>query len=253
MTKTPSPVSPDETLEMVSVSAGDNSQAAAADRTAKRRFWLALLFCFGPWVAVYIGLYRFGSAMISFLLYHTFCLLAGLFLRSPALPKIDQMPLIRRRVLVGVVILANLGAAILYSQLGNILLDRPRVLNQMQTSGLPPNTYYWLFPYFAIVNPLAEEFFWRGGVYPALRHRLPHWVLAALLTSVFFGGWHWLVVRLFVEPWLAIGSTAMIALVGFMLTVVYERTRRLLYPIALHALAGDMPLLVILWMVSILE
>jgi membrane protease YdiL (CAAX protease family) len=213
-------------------------------------FLLAVLLSFCPWAAVYAGLYFYRSAPLAFVFYHIFCFIGGLLLRSPGLPKLDPPSALRRRILIAVILVANLGAATLYSLIGSLLFDRPHVLRQMETSGLPPTTYFWLFPYFAIVNPLAEEFFWRGGVYAAFRRYLRHWWEAALLASFFFGAWHWLVVRLFVISWLAILSTLTIAIVGFLLTIVYERTRRLPYPIALHALAGDMPLLVVLYLMQ---
>jgi membrane protease YdiL (CAAX protease family) len=117
-------------------------------------------------------------------------------------------------------------------------------------SGLPPTSYLYLFPYFAIVNPLLEEFFWRGGVYAALRRITPHWTWAAVVSSLFFGAWHWLVITLFVAPWVALSATLVIAMVGFLFTLIYERTTRLIYPIVFHALAGDLPLLVVLTLVS---
>jgi membrane protease YdiL (CAAX protease family) len=83
-----------------------------------------------------------------------------------------------------------------------------------------------------------------------LRQRFPDWRVAACIASFFFGAWHWLVVRLFVAPWLAILTTLLIAGVGYVLTMVYERTRHLALPIALHALAGDAPLLVVLALLS---
>jgi membrane protease YdiL (CAAX protease family) len=208
--------------------------------------FLALL----PWGAVWFGLHKNNSAPLAFVCYHALCLIGGLLLRSPGLPRTERVSPMRRRILVGVVLLANVGAAILYTLVGSLLLDRLRVLERMEVSGLPPTSYLYLFPYFAIVNPLAEEFFWRGGVYAALRRVTPHWTWAAGISSLFFGAWHWLVIMLFVEPWVALTATVSIALVGFLLALIYERTSRLIYPIVFHALAGDLPLLVILALVT---
>lgn len=208
--------------------------------------FLALL----PWGAVWFGLYKNNSAPLAFVYYHALCLIGGLLLKSPALPKTERVSPMRRRILVGVVVLANVGAAALYTLVGSLLLDRPRVLERMEVSGLPTTSYLLLFPYFAIVNPLVEEFFWRGGVYPALRRITPHWTWAAAVSSLFFGAWHWLVITLFVFPWVALTATLAIAMVGFLFTLIYERTSRLLYPVAFHALAGDLPLLVVLLLIS---
>lgn len=215
------------------------------------RLILVLLLCLSPWVAVWAGLYRFGSAPLAFVFYHVFCLVGGLLLRSPALPKTERVSSQRRELLIGITLVANVATVILYLTVGGLLLDQPAVLTQMKTRGLPTTTYFWLFPYFAIVNPLAEEFFWRGGVYGQLRKVFPNWIYAALISSAFFGAWHWLVVRLFVAPHLALPATLGIAGVGFLLAYLYEDHRRLIYPITLHALAADVPLLIVLYLVGI--
>lgn len=203
-----------------------------------------------PWGAVWFGLYKNNSAPLAFVCYHLLCVFGGLLLRSPALPKTERVSPMRRRILVGVVLLANISAAVIYTLVGSFLLDRPRVLQRLEVSGLPPTSYLLLFPYFAIINPLVEEYFWRGGVYASLRRITPHWTWAAGVSSLFFGAWHWLVISLFVFPWVALTATLAIAAVGFLFTLIYERTRRLLYPIAFHALAGDLPLLVVLLLIS---
>jgi membrane protease YdiL (CAAX protease family) len=210
------------------------------------RVGLVLLLALVPWLAVYIGLYEQGSALRAFLYYHAVCVVGGLILRSPGLSAAG-MPF-RRYLwpLIGIAVGINTLAAVLFSLVGAVLLDRAQILDLMSARGLPPARYIFLFPYFSIVNPVVEEYFWRGGVYATLRQRFGTWQTPALISALFFGAWHWLVVRLFVSPVLALLTTLAIAGVGFVLTLVYERTRHLALPIALHALAGDAPLLVIL-------
>jgi membrane protease YdiL (CAAX protease family) len=204
-----------------------------------------------PWPAAGWGLYRHQSAALAFVGYHTLCLIGGLILRSPGLPpppaRLYTFP---RPHLFTAIVLANGFTLLIYALVGGALFDRPHVLALLDARGLPPQSYVWLFPYFAIVNPLAEEIFWRGGVYATLRHMRTPWVWTAILTSFFFGAWHWLVIRLFLTPPIAICSTVVIMGIGFALTAVYERTRRLAYSIILHALAGDVPLLLLLLLLS---
>lgn len=214
------------------------------------RHFLALLFAVGPWGAAWAGLYLGHSAPLAFLYYHALCFGGAYVLRSPGLPAAERLYPLDRRLLIGAVIGANLIALSLYASVGTALLDSPRVLGLLSAQGLPPASYAWLFPYFAVVNPLAEEFFWRGGVYATLRHLFRSWWWPAVITSILFGAWHWLVIRLFVAPWLALTATVCIMVVGFLLTLVYERTRRLAYAIILHALAGDAPLLLLLILVG---
>ncbi|MES2463016.1 MAG: type II CAAX endopeptidase family protein [Armatimonadota bacterium] len=211
---------------------------------------LAIFLGILPWPAAGLGLYQFHSAPLAFVGYHILCFIGGLLLRSPALPPTAESWRFRRRHLLGTILCANAFTLVAYLYVGAALLDKPLVLGLMAKRGLPPSTYFWLFPYFALVNPLAEEFFWRGGVYAALRPSFKSWVPAALLSALQFGAWHWLVIRLFVNPWVALAATALIAGIGFLLALTYERTRRMSYPVILHAFAGDAPLLLLLVMLG---
>jgi len=187
-----------------------------------------------------------NSAPLAFGLYHGLCFAGGFLLRSPGLPDPEKVYAVRIRHLLFAVLGANAVTLLLYSLVGAALLEKPRVLDFLATRGLGPDTYVWLFPYFALVNPLAEEFFWRGGVYPTYRRLFRSQIAAALLAAGFFGAWHWLVLNLFVAPAIALGATVGIVLVGLALTALYEGTRKLAYPIALHAFAADAPLLLLL-------
>ena len=202
------------------------------------------------WPAAAAGLYWKQSAPLAFVFYHLVCVCGGLLLRSPGLPAPLRLYPVKRRVLLVIVLAANAVTFLMYAGVGAALLDRPLILGLLEKRGLPPSAYPFLFPYFALVNPLAEEFFWRGGVYATLRHLWKNWTIPAVIASVFFGAWHWLVIRLFVAPVIALGATLLIMGIGFLLTLTYERTRRLAYPVALHALAGDAPLLLLLLLVG---
>lgn len=215
-------------------------------RVPRGRAALAILLGFLPWPAAGLGLYQFHSAPLAFVGYHILCFIGGLLLRAPALPPTAESRRFRRRHLLGTILAANAFTLVAYLYAGAALLDKPLVLGLMAKRGLPPSTYFWLFPYFALVNPIAEEFFWRGGVYAALRPLGKSWKTGAILSAIQFGAWHWLVIRLFVNGWVAFGTTVLIAGIGFLLALTYERTRRLGYPVILHAFAGDAPLLLLL-------
>ena len=215
------------------------------------RYALALVLGIAVWPAAWAGLYRNHSALLAFVFYHLVCAGGGFLLRSPGLPAPLRLYPISRRALLTTVAAANVVTLISYLLVGAVLLDRKSALDILATRGLPPSTYFFLFPYFAIVNPLAEEFFWRGGVYATLRHLFHNaWWAAALVSSVLFGAWHWLVIRLFVAPPVALAATLAIMGIGFGLAAVYERTRRIAYSVILHALAGDAPLLLLLLLIS---
>jgi uncharacterized protein len=79
------------------------------------------------------------------------------------------------------------------------------------------------------VAPVAEEFFFRGFFYRALRSRFS-WLVAALIDGVLFGAIHWD----------GTGEGALIlpplAFLGFVFCLVLERTGSLYPVIALHAI-----------------
>jgi uncharacterized protein len=79
------------------------------------------------------------------------------------------------------------------------------------------------------IAPVAEEFFFRGFFYRALRSR---WsvLTAALIDGVLFGAIHW--------DFSGEGALILppLALLGFMFCLVYERTGSIFPVIALHAL-----------------
>jgi membrane protease YdiL (CAAX protease family) len=87
-----------------------------------------------------------------------------------------------------------------------------------------------------LVAPVAEEVFFRGLLYNALRQRLPMFV-AVLLQAVAFG---------LIHPFGLAGAAA-VAVGGLALGLVYERRKTLLAPILLHALVNATGMTLIAW------
>ena len=77
-----------------------------------------------------------------------------------------------------------------------------------------------------VAAPVIEEFFFRGFLYTALRRRLPT-IAAAVIVGVLFGSVH-----------IPTGAEAapVLAVLGLMLCLVYEKTGSIYPCIALHAL-----------------
>jgi membrane protease YdiL (CAAX protease family) len=78
-----------------------------------------------------------------------------------------------------------------------------------------------------VVAPLAEEFFFRGYFFGALRNWRGVWP-AAIITGIFFGGIH--------VGSAPIGFLVPLAFFGFVLCLIYDRTRSLYPCIALHCI-----------------
>jgi membrane protease YdiL (CAAX protease family) len=85
-----------------------------------------------------------------------------------------------------------------------------------------------------LVAPFAEEVFFRGMVYNALRQRMPVY-LALPIQAAVFG---------FMHPFDVVNSSA-VALVGLALGILYEWRKTLAAPICLHMLFNGMSVLAI--------
>ena len=108
------------------------------------------------------------------------------------------------------------------------------VLQWLQST---PNTYLSLTILIMAVSigPVAEEFFFRGFLYNALKTRLPLWLAAVIQAAIFA----------VIHNYGVLNSIA-IFLLGIAFVIVYERRKTLLSPIIVHILINAM------WVVPLL-
>ena len=215
---------------------------------ANREFWFWSL---APWPAVSAGLYLFHSALLAFALYAGVCLLGARQLGSL---KFSLRTRLSWKVHLAVAVVANIALVSGYVFLGKWLMPVERMRESLASVGVTRASFWWLFPYFLIGNPLVEEKFWRGGISLRLFGGFP---LGSAISGIFFGAWHSLPVFLFMPAWSASLTVLGIIMVGIGLAEVAsdlfeaktERTRGgyLGDAVLLHALAADLPLLLILW------
>nr|WP_309690015.1 CPBP family intramembrane glutamic endopeptidase [Armatimonas sp.] len=217
----------------------------SSTKTPKKRFssplWLALL----PWPAVAAGLFVFHSAFLAFLFYACGCLYGTWRLDGFSCPLRPKWSL---RTHLTVASVSNLVLIGLYQFLGKWLLPADLLLERLATVGVTKASFVWLFPYFLIGNPLVEELFWRGGL--RLKSFIPGQPLPSLYVAFFFGAWHSLPIFLIAPLWVAPLALLGIMAIGFALAEVADLTQTLGDAILLHALAADLPLLIILWIAS---
>jgi membrane protease YdiL (CAAX protease family) len=211
--------------------------AMSSTKTPNKRSSEALALALLPWPAVAAGLFLFHSALLAFLLYACVCLWGTWRLEGFACSLKPKWPL---RVHLGVALASNIVLVGLYQLLGKWLLPTELLNERLATVGITPASFGWLFPYFLIGNPLVEELFWRG----VLGKRGPFY------TAILFGAWHSLPIFLIAPLWVAPLAVLGIMAVGFALGEVVERTKTLGDAILFHALAADLPLLIILWLAS---
>jgi len=202
-----------------------------------------------PWLAAWLGSYILESAVASFLLYHTLCISSAFIYRRQYGPR-NSKPFPRHHwIALAASCLAVCFVTYLAIGLFGFLAEPARVIDGLKRQHIPldKTAYVVLFAYFALVNPAAEEFFWRGTIYSALRRRRLGIRKSTIISAFLFGSWHWLIIRLFFPPLFAIVITLGIVVIGELFGRFYERTRSLPALCLLHSLGADVPVLVILW------
>jgi membrane protease YdiL (CAAX protease family) len=193
----------------------------------------AFVWALLPWPLVGAGLYVFHSALVAFALYAVGCLLGAWRLGTQP----NLRPALSIKIHLGIALVANLVLVGGYALLGHWVMPIEKMRASLASVGVTRASFLWLFPYFLIGNPLVEERFWRGSFQPRVGRNV---------AAIFFGAWHWLAVSLFMPWWSALLATLGVMGVGLALGEVSLRTKNLGDAILFHALAADLPLLIIL-------
>ncbi len=216
----------------------------------KRRVVARTLFvgCL-PWLAAFLGSYVAHRAIVSFLLYHTLCFTASVVYRHRYGPREHRQMPFRRWAQIAVLCAAV--CVVTYFGVGFLgwLINADHVKRGLVSQGIGTSkaALIGLYLYFAVVNPIAEEFFWRGSIYLGLRASGWSSRRAGIVSSLLFGSWHWLIVRFFFSPEMSILITISIVAVGWAFSLLYERARSVPLVALAHALGADVPILVALW------
>lgn len=121
--------------------------------------WIAPALAY---LAVGLGIFRFHSAWGALAGFHIAIILSLLIAR----PNIPVKTLLRstkiKWILLSILLCGSSGVALyfLWDQFG-FVSDLP---GQVESLGLTSSTWIPFLAYFALVNPFAEEYFWRGSL-----------------------------------------------------------------------------------------
>jgi membrane protease YdiL (CAAX protease family) len=189
-------------------------------------FWCLAIYL---WVA--LGMFVFKNALLTMVVYHIALCGGGWFFLRPKLQLRFDMKHIGAAAfaLVG-------GFALSWLALEFVLPILPASFFPVVTAyplnelGMNARSYLLIAVYFGLINPLAEEAFWRGRILPTLvdtRSPAPN-----LLHAVIFAGYHVMPLSLmFTQLWL---PAAAVLIGGCVFGIIALRTRGLLVPLALH-------------------
>lgn len=181
-----------------------------------------------PYAAVVTGLYVMRNAWVAILLYH-----AGIVAVLAGEGRTDMLKTARsgweRRVMVPACMVAALGGAALFLLWPVVGLGKESLANSLSEYGLSGSRWVLFAAYYATAHPILEELFWRGRL--GSRRFGPTWPDAA------FGGYHFVVLVLFIEiPW-ALVSAVILSVAAWTWRYAAERFGGLGIPLVSHAVA----------------
>lgn len=196
-----------------------------------------------PWVWIGLGLLGLKDYRLAILLYEILGCALPLLIWGGCKRLSDFWPIhIRPLCLFTLIIVMNITLLSLFKLTQGFGMDWLSFRHQAHNVKLGLTPYFWLFSlYIVTINPFLEESFWRGLIYRKWKSHLGAF-RANLLSSFFFGAWHWLVLQHFCRPDWALVLAGCVMLGGVIFTATYEKTGSLGASVLLHALGADFPL-----------
>jgi membrane protease YdiL (CAAX protease family) len=196
-----------------------------------------------PSLAIWLGLYQFKSALITFVLYHGVCLTPAIIwgrnLWGPTWNKPSWREL---ALLISTGTVFCVVTVILYELIGTKCLSNENALNLINRYAAS-NWYLLVFlsAFIFFVNPFLEEIFWRGVVLNELDtwHTRPkHFGL--VWSSCSYALFHYLIFRLVLFPGFAEIGIVMLAFFGASLAILYRKTGSIVTTAIAHGLLTDL-------------
>lgn len=198
---------------------------------ARNQLLIATAFCLAVYVWVALGLFALKSALLTMLIYHIALCGGGWFVLRPKL----RLRFSTKHFGAAALALTG-GFTLTWLAMEFVLPILPPSVFPVVTIfplnelGVNARSYLLIALYFGLVNPLAEEAFWRGRILPTLSDA--HASAPNLLHAAIFSGYHLMPLSLmFTSLWL---PAATVLTGGIIFGIVARRTRGLLVPLALH-------------------
>lgn len=186
--------------------------------------WLAPVLAY---LAVGLGLFVFQSAWGALVGFHL-AILVTLFIAKPGLSPLILFQFKRLRWTVFSVLVCGSSGVTLY-----VLWARfgfaPDLAQQVQALGLSGTSWPPFILYFTLVNPLVEEYFWRGW--------LGSETTALHVSDFLYAGFHGLILFHKVQPVTILFALSMLVLAGWFWRQLYRSERGLLAAVLGHCAA----------------
>ena len=193
-----------------------------------------------PYLAVAIGIFWFQHAFLTLVGFHLAILLSLVLARSSVPVSILFKSKNIRWVVLSVVLCGSSGLSLnfLWSYFG-VIDDLP---NRIEALGLTKTTWPLFIAYFSLVNPLVEEYFWRGYLGSATRHLYP--------SDFLYSGFHGLVLMGKIQASVVLYSLIVLVLAGWFWRQLARINGGLLAPMLGH-MAADFTILMVIYRMSL--
>ena len=188
-----------------------------------------------PYLAVWAGLFFFKSAWFALVGFHIAILLALLFLR-PSIPiNILFKSKSPKWILFSVLFCSTSGIGLYF--LWNVFGVAQDLPAQLKSLGLYSTAWVPFIAYFSLVNPLVEEYFWRGVLGSATRK--PY------IGDVVFASYHAMILWGRVNPYAILFAVIILISAGWLWRQLFRKDHGLLAAVLGHMVADFSILLTI--------
>lgn len=229
-----------------------NSQNSESQATFRRHPpSLALLIGLSllPWLWVSLGRFIWPHFGLILAFYHGMACTAPVLILARPLPRL-MPPRWHWELVLAITLSVIVGNVFILG--GWSLIARDTFQNQefatylSQIHFIPDRDFLAFTLFFIFINPVIEEYFWRGLIYPGLRQHMKP-VPAILLNAFLFAIWHWLII----QPFLTVGGEIFLLLAIFLGGIFFcffrEKSDSLLPAIIVHGLGADFPLMILFY------
>ncbi len=193
-----------------------------------------------PYLAVWAGLFLLKSAWLALVLFHLAIVLPLLFIKTKP-PLGILFAGVNIKSILGSVILcgaSGVGLYFLWDVLG-LVRDLPA---QVAALGLNRITWIPFITYFTLVNPLVEDYYWRGF--------LGSDMTSLYIGDIIFAGYHALILVNKVPFTSVLFALACLTFVGWFWRQLKRRDGGLLAAVLGH-MAADLSILMVVYLMTI--
>lgn len=192
-----------------------------------------------PYLAVAIGLFWLHQALFALLGFHLAIILSLLLARSSIPVKTLFKSNDIRWVLLSILLCGSSGISLYYfwSYFG-FIRDLP---TQVESFGLTSSTWPMFITYFVLVNPLLEEYFWRGYLGSPTK--------SLYLSDFLYAGFHALILWNKVQVGSILYSLIVLVFAGWFWRQIARADQGLLAPMLGHMAADFTILMAVFWRV----